>query len=326
MFSCQSLGTNNLFEDVAAFGIATWQFSHSQNKTGSCTFRRAWGRFEGTAQGANGSTVFGGLFYNAFQSTCENCMAEYWANGAPVSYPVTNVTPTSEGGCPNGRCTDGAPPIPNGTSNTNRWDGSTSNDYDGQVLGSLFYVRAGANLGRMTIGPGENISGGALLFAPRGRQGGDMMYKDVLWFVDPTHIQFDHIRGLNIQDRVNSRDSRLTNVSTVAGAANKIDTEYWNVANLVHASSLSGLNAARANPWTGTAGANLCFRYEDRAKTTTPLWPWPMNERIKAATAAAGSYSGPCPGCDGKFPVRTAIDVTADIERLLGTIPAPCRQ
>jgi parallel beta-helix repeat protein len=326
MFSCQSSGTNNLFEDVAAFGIATWQFSHSQNKTGSCTFRRAWGRFEGTAQGQNGGTVFGGLFYNAFQSTCENCMAEYWANGAPASYPVTNATPTSEGGCPNGRCTDGAPPIPNGTSNTNRWDGSTSNDYDGQVLGSLFYVRAGANLARMTTGSGENISGGALLFVPHGRQGGDMTYKDVLWFVDPTHTQFDHIRGLNLRDRVNSKDSRLTNVSTVAGAVNKIDTEYWNVTNLVHASSLPELKAARANPWTGTAGANLCFRYEDRAKTSTPLWPWPMNERIKAATAAAGSYSGPCPGCEGKFPVRTAIDVTADIEKLLGTIPASCRQ
>jgi hypothetical protein len=51
-----------------------------------------------------------------------------------------------------------------------------------------------------------------------------------------------------------------------------------------------------------------------------------MNERIKAATAAAGSYSGPCPTCVGGRGVRTATDVTADIEELLGTIPAACRR
>jgi hypothetical protein len=51
-----------------------------------------------------------------------------------------------------------------------------------------------------------------------------------------------------------------------------------------------------------------------------------MNERIKAATAAAGSYSGPCPTCVGGRAARTATDVTADIERLLGPIPPSCRR
>jgi hypothetical protein len=50
-----------------------------------------------------------------------------------------------------------------------------------------------------------------------------------------------------------------------------------------------------------------------------------MNQRIKDATGTAGAYSGPCQGCIGKFPMRTAVDVMADIQKLLGPIPAACR-
>ena len=50
-----------------------------------------------------------------------------------------------------------------------------------------------------------------------------------------------------------------------------------------------------------------------------------MNQRIKEAVGAAGAYSGPCQACVGKFPVRAAVDVTADMEELLGPIPAACR-
>jgi hypothetical protein len=317
-FSCHA-GTHNLFEDVAAFGIATWHFTHSQNRTGSCTFRRAWGRFEGTSNGRNGATVFGGLFYNALESTCENCIAEYAPNIRLTSYAIVNPTRTSGPG----PIADGAPPIPNGLFNINRWDDPPPNDYNGQVLGSVGYVQTGANLARIT-GAGQNGSGGAMLYAPRGRKGGNMLFKDFLIIVDPSHSQFANTKALRLESRVNSSPSHLTNVSTVAGTRDTIDS-YWVQSSVVHASDLAGLNAANANPWTGTVGANLCFRYVNRAKTTTPLWPWPMNERIKTATAAAGSYSGPCPRCEGEFPARRATDVTADIEQLLGTIPDRCK-
>ena len=54
----------------------------------------------------------------------------------------------------------------------------------------------------------------------------------------------------------------------------------------------------------------LCTRYVDGVLTPEPLWPWPMNERIKAARAQSG------------FPV---VDVTAAVEAALGPIPAPCK-
>lgn len=73
-------------------------------------------------------------------------------------------------------------------------------------------------------------------------------------------------------------------------------------------------------------GANLCYRYVDGARTTTPLWPWPMDQRIKDALAEAGSYAGPCVNCSGGRQSRAGTaDITADIEALLGLIPAACR-
>jgi hypothetical protein len=329
-FSCHS-GANNLFEDVAAFGIANWHFSNSQNRTGSCTFRRAWGRFEGSAAGDNNGVAFGGLFYNAASTTCENCISEYFPNTGLTAYQVDNPTSTSSAGCPvspstgQQTCTDGAPAWPGGLFNINRWDNGSasdhSNDYDGQLLGSIGYVRAGANLSRMGTGSLSQ----AFVYGANGREGGNIVFKDLLLFIDPTHTQFGSMRALRLDNRPDSNPSHLTNVSTVAGTVNSI-TSYWKQSGVVHASNLAGLNAANANPWTGTAGANVCFRYVDRVKTTTPLWPWPMNERIKAAMAAAGQYSGPCLNCKGTFPLRNPIDVTAEIEKLLGPIPAYCRQ
>jgi hypothetical protein len=318
VFSCQAAGSRNLFEDVAAFGIGTSMFNHSQNKQGSCTFRRAWGRFEATANGSNGATVFSGLFYNAKASICENCLGEYWANGAPDTYDV--ISPSSTSG--SGPISDGGPPIPNGSINVNRWDG-LPNDFDGLMLGSIFYAKSNANLARMT---GSSPSGGALMFGPGGRSGGDMRFQDVVFVVDPHAPKFSAIKGVNVGARPSSHPSILTSVSTVAGLKDSIDVSNWSVSDFVHATSLDGLNAAKANPWSGTAGANLCHRYVNRARTNTPLWPWPMNQRIKQATSVAGAYSGPCQGCVGGFPRRTAVDVTADIEDLLGAIPAACRR
>jgi hypothetical protein len=59
--------------------------------------------------------------------------------------------------------------------------------------------------------------------------------------------------------------------------------------------------------------------------TNEPLWPWPMNQRIKDATASAGPYKGPCPTCIGGRATRRPTDVTADIQALLGPIPSVCR-
>ena len=60
----------------------------------------------------------------------------------------------------------------------------------------------------------------------------------------------------------------------------------------------------------GTKGATICKRYVDGVLTSAGLWPWPMNQRIIDAMARAG---------------RPAVDVTAELEAIFGTIPAACR-
>jgi hypothetical protein len=319
VLACQSTGARNLFEDVAGFGIGTGAIAHSQDQQGPCTFRRAWGRFEGTANGTNGATTMGYLFYNSIGATCENCLGEYWANGAPLQYTVFSPTPTSESGCPSATCTDGAPPNPNGAVNINRYDGD--GNFDGQILGSIMYARAAARLTRMSSG-----NQGTLLAAPAGREGGGLLFKDVIFVVDPAHTLFSSMRGFNLGSRITTFPSTITSTSTISGLTNPVDTSYWIASDNIHGTNLTALNTGNANPWTGSAGANLCHRYVNRARTSTPLWPWPMNQRIKDATGTAGAYSGPCQGCIGTFPMRTAVDVMADIEKLLGPIPAACRR
>jgi hypothetical protein len=125
------------------------------------------------------------------------------------------------------------------------------------------------------------------------------------------------VKAANCEDPV--VDNTAVNITSIRGTAGDVFHPDWTVRNESVGSSL----AVVQSPWTANAvGANVCFRWG----TTTPLWPWPMNDRIKTATGAAGSYSGPCPSCIGGRSERVTTDVTADIETLLGTIPSACRR
>jgi hypothetical protein len=96
------------------------------------------------------------------------------------------------------------------------------------------------------------------------------------------------------------------NLTSVGGAGSFYGTE-WKKSALSEGTLLSAV----ANLFTAsTTGANLCFRYQNGTLTTQPLWPWPMNQRIIDATIKSG---------------RTAVDVTATVESMLGTIPATCK-
>lgn len=59
----------------------------------------------------------------------------------------------------------------------------------------------------------------------------------------------------------------------------------------------------------GGTGASVCHRYVDGIKTDEPLWPWPMQERIKAATERS---------------LFDTADVRAEIEAVFGAIPEEC--
>jgi hypothetical protein len=144
--------------------------------------------------------------------------------------------------------------------------------------------------------------------------------RHTLTFVDPQHSRFNVVRGFElITNDQSSPELSATNLTSVRGSQDNRFGAQWTVRNVSAGASITAV----PNPWaTSGPGANLCKRWG----TAEPLWPWPMNERIRMATVSAGSYSGPCPTCSGGRFARTATDVTAIVESLLGRVPAECRR
>lgn len=73
------------------------------------------------------------------------------------------------------------------------------------------------------------------------------------------------------------------------------------------------------NIFTGSQGGQMCYRYIDGLLTTQPLWPWPMDQRIKDALAISGYHSA-----TAGFNNNTGL-LTDAIEEMFGTIPSVCR-
>jgi hypothetical protein len=180
-----------------------------------------------------------------------------------------------------------------------------------RVLGSLFYLK-----------PSDYISGPS---SPRTMFG--MRYascqtlKDVALVVPPTHPMSGSIVGFSLGDAATTTGNVADRVTSVISYVNVFSPQ-WTIANYVTGAT----NTAVPNPWTNTgSAAALCYRYVNGSPTTTPLWPWPMSQRISAATTLASSYAGPCIGCSGGRQARTATDVQADLEALLGPVPTQCK-
>jgi hypothetical protein len=304
---------NNLMEDVAIFGTGRKILNPYSQSTGN-TFRRLWLRWEGSITAGPKYTL--SLLYAggvATNNTFENILSTWSGESMPQEYDLTDV---------NGNVVSPAQHF----TNFNVQDRLTLFGRDHpeygicrniKLLGSLAYVKA-----TTTTPPSTNMLIASHNDPADSRVMSCYTIKHVLNFWSPSHPSFLSSRGFNLGDE--GTDNHAENLSSVSGRADIIP-ETWSPKNNAHATSLAGLNAINADPWIGTTGANLCKRWVNGVVTTEPLWPWPMNDRIKAATASAGRYTGPCPGCVGGRFVRTATDVTAEIQALLGPIPPQCR-
>jgi hypothetical protein len=328
--------TNNLIEDVAAFGTGGKVIAAGYGSpVGSPRniLRRVWARYEGSVHQSYAQSI--SLSYGTWQgATCENCLATHSKESQPENYYLTlfgvkqspaNPDPSnpSQNSCSFQRVFGGQCPQP--ISNYNimgdaagminaTQDGSCS---DTRVYGSLAYFKSPIY--------GNAISDVFSTFAKC------QTLNHVLVFVDSLLNQYNGIRGF--YQGPNSTGT-MTNTTTITSSTRPDNLNGdWTRSNNVTAPSLSAL-ASTQNPFTGTQGAQLCMRWVNEQKTNEPLWPWPMNERIKAATASAGNYfanggpgcgpnQGECTGTLGQM--RKATDVTADVEAMFGAIPSQCR-
>jgi hypothetical protein len=84
----------------------------------------------------------------------------------------------------------------------------------------------------------------------------------------------------------------------------------------------------------GIQGARNCYQYRGGVlqdgtggTTATPLWPWPMDDRIKLALARTRALGlGGSPLAGGAGPGYAANTVTSEIASRYGAIPSQCSQ
>jgi hypothetical protein len=95
------------------------------------------------------------------------------------------------------------------------------------------------------------------------------------------------------------------NLTGIGGARSTFGSD-WKTTSIIEGASLRSVG----NVYNKAGGANICYRYKDGALTTDPLWPWPMNQRIKEAMVESG---------------RNTVDLTATVEGMFGTIPSSCK-
>ncbi len=311
-------GSNIIMEDIAAFGTGRKMFVGGTNTQGApgtiITCRRCWFRAEGSTE--SGPTIVE-TGYKSFGFRCENCLITWSGESMPETYfgfddgnfgqQRTNFRPNDS--------------IIAGITGWQR--DAAGKCQNAEVLGSLIYLLPSS---RPTFSSDW-----------WGHADSCVTLKHIVSFIPPTHPEFSVLRDMKLTDGEPAFGTAPAtpgtqiahNITSVRGVAASVASS-WNVGSGSTAWSVGTSLGAVSNPWTNTgAGANLCMRWVNGVVTNTPLWPWPMNQRIKDATEQAGSYTGPCGDgahpCVGGRLARTATDVTAQIESILGAIPTGCR-
>lgn len=308
-----------LVEDSAFFGPARKVISNSQGGN-NLTLRRVWVRWEGNTYGSPIGMTY---IYKSYGARLENVIVTWSGSQMPFKYQLAR--PDKDTVITN-YATDGT----RGILGMDRLEGTGDQLIaNAKIFGSLVYVKADAKIAHVndpSVAP-------PIGFEHKNETAGTEV-RHLVVVIDPSHPQFGQRRALqlgnnrtaDLLNRAQKATLIASNITTVAGVSNHIQSNGWTVEGTIqHGTSLP----PSPSPWTqsGSNGANLCNRWTPNgdAPSDIPLWPWPMNERIRAATAVAGAYSGPCMACQGERARRTATNVTAEIEALLGPIPSQCR-
>jgi hypothetical protein len=276
----------NLFEDVAGWGTARKIFSTSQGGDYT-TIRRAWGRWER-------STVVGpkmtySLAYNSYHVTCENCLGAWSGQGMPQTYVLMGYDGKPWTGTGAGTYSSYNVNQPYGIFSVDGESGS--NDANSRLLGSLAYV-----LPTDTYKPAYAVFITTL---------DSVDVKDTAAYIVPgaNSSVIPHY----LYAPVGSTNLHASDITSFGHVNSKI--QGWSQSNIFSGTS-PGSYTSGENIFNSTRGANLCYRYKDGNPTSQPLWPWPMNQRIKDALVQSG---------------RASVDITATIQGFFGTIPTACK-
>ncbi|WP_447979331.1 LEPR-XLL domain-containing protein [Candidatus Nitrospira bockiana] len=162
-----------------------------------------------------------------------------------------------------------------------------------KIYGTIIYLADDAG----TFAPGQQI----LV-----TKADEVVLKDVVSFF-PKGKYTDKRTFVLGNSGTTSPNLRATNLTSIGGRGPQIASE-WVTSNVKSGPDLASVYGSGESLFknSGNDGATILYRYENGTLTNTPLWPWPMNQRIIDAMASAG---------------RQPVDVTRTIQGLFGPIP-----
>ena len=304
--------SNNLFEDVAAWGCGRKMFARIYDTNG--TFRRCFGiKFLNVSDGSGDAIQ---NLYKSSNAITENCIAAIdYVPGNPVTDPNvfksghycdTPSTCTSDGSycCHNDWGSRGDVTITlkgNMSYITDQQDGS----------GLLSLIQSTMNPGNLAGGMTANIVSADNLAMRRNNAFPGTGIDFSTPFPGSCVTSFSQSSGVN-GTTCDHIGPYTDSVGAVASATNS--TEAGNKGTSQFAGGGLLQTAATSRP---AFGAWLKNQYVNGTLTNTPLWPWPMNQRIKDAMVQSGYASKG--GLDGKG----ATDLQQLIFSLAGESGAP---
>lgn len=320
---------NNMVEDCAMFGVFGGGFVVHGSVNGPVIFRRCYADGQAYMGGEDTSQSAFHPNYSSTQNvTLENCIGRLSYSQQPFSHCFA-----AGAGYPAG-CVDNYRQSGPGARYIFRLRGGDANPpphINTHVYGSLGYTLDTDRwrYNGIQVGPVDALR------APVAPNIHGVHIVDTMMFIHPSNPTFNFAQGFHLAHSSvppGGYDLVASNITSVRGSlGDHIEgfptTNEWEVTNYSRGSSLSSVQ----NPWTTSTGANLCVKYVNRIKTASPLWPWPMNSRIKSASQMTSRYSGPCNTCrwgatgaEAQAPLRSPIDVTQQIQSILGAIPSQC--
>lgn len=327
-----NIASDSICEDCAFFGVGSSTVMHINN-SGSLRLVRTWMRFEGSVSQGSPKAVLDVSYESTPNMVCENCIITGNTMSMPDSFTVTTAA---------GVASTGADCF-----NTTPWFGTQTQigclhslyrirskvgnpTFNDRCHGCLVYLKADDNW------PALAGQGAVMAFA-NGADGSGVHLREMMAYIHPSNPRFNSLKGFILQDQnAVGTDLIADGITSLRGSSGDTFEAVWSVTNRVSSSTLAGI----PNPYTGTTGAQFCKQWTPGGTTagSDPLWPWPMNDRIKEATGAAGRYAGglntvgsvtTCLNCVGGRAARTAVDVTAEVEALFsasfGSIPVDCK-
>jgi hypothetical protein len=132
------------------------------------------------------------------------------------------------------------------------------------------------------------------------------LVKDLVAVADPSSNAFQG--GAFDFTAATGTNNVVENAVAIWGNAGICQSQGWSGCSTIrHFTSLQSAQNSFGSIWTAVPG--ICHRYVDGQLTNQPLWPWPMNQRIKDALVQSG---------------RAPVDITQTMEELLGSIPQVC--